>query len=96
MGFKRNNNAIDSILEQNHKSQQVVATVASTNATIKRQKKVRETTRPYNFTLRPSVREKLNVLRDYDELSGSTSAAGYLSDLIEYRYAELNLDDVKG
>ena len=59
---------------------------------IKRQKKVRETTKSYNFTLRPSVREKLNVLRDYDNMSDATSAAGYLSDLIENRYSELELD----
>ena len=89
MGFKRNNDTIGTVLEQNRKKQQDGKVVQTR---INRQKKVRETTKSYNFTLRPSVREKLNVLRDYDNMSDATSAAGYLSDLIENRYSELELD----
>ena len=89
MGFKRNNDTIGTVLEQNRKKQQDGMVVQTR---INRQKKVRETTKSYNFTLRPSVREKLNVLRDYDDMSDATSAAGYLSDLIENRYSELGLD----
>ena len=89
MGFKRNNATIGTVLEQNRKKQQDGMVVQTR---INRQKKVRETTKSYNFTLRPSVREKLNVLRDYDNMSDATSAAGYLSDLIENRYSELELD----
>lgn len=89
MGFKRNNATIGTVLEENRKKQQD-GKVFQTR--INRQKKVRETTKSYNFTLRPSVREKLNVLRDYDDVSDATSAAGYLSDLIENRYSELGLD----
>ena len=89
MGFKRNNDTIGTVLEQNRKKQQDGMVVQTR---INRQKKVRETTKSYNFTLRPSVREKLNVLRDYDNMSDATSAAGYLSDLIENRYSELELD----
>lgn len=89
MGFKRNNDTIGTVLEQNRKKQQDGKVVQTR---INRQKKVRETTKSYNFTLRPSVREKLNVLRDYDNMSDATSAAGYLSDLIENRYSELGLD----
>ena len=89
MGFKRNNATIGTVLEQNRKKQQDGKVVQTR---INRQKKVRETTKSYNFTLRPSVREKLNVLRDYDDMSDATSAAGYLSDLIENRYSELELD----
>lgn len=89
MGFKRNNDTIGTVLEQNRKKQQEEKVVQTP---INRQKKVRETTKSYNFTLRPSVREKLNVLRDYDDVSDATSAAGYLSDLIENRYSELGLD----
>ena len=86
MGFKRNNATIGTVLEENRKKQQDGKVVQTR---INRQKKVRETTKSYNFTLRPSVREKLNVLRDYDNMSDATSAAGYLSDLIENRYSEL-------
>lgn len=89
MGFKRNNATIGTVLEENRKKQQDGKVVQTR---INRQKKVRETTKSYNFTLRPSVREKLNVLRDYDDMSDATSAAGYLSDLIENRYSELELD----
>ena len=89
MGFKRNNATIGTVLEENRKKQQDGMVVQTR---INRQKKVRETTKSYNFTLRPSVREKLNVLRDYDNMSDATSAAGYLSDLIENRYSELELD----
>jgi hypothetical protein len=89
MGFKRNNDTIGTVLEQNRKKQQDEKVFQTP---INRQKKVRETTKSYNFTLRPSVREKLNVLRDYDDVSDATSAAGYLSDLIENRYSELGLD----
>jgi hypothetical protein len=89
MGFKRNNATIGTVLEENRKKQQDGKVVQTR---INRQKKVRETTKSYNFTLRPSVREKLNVLRDYDNMSDATSAAGYLSDLIENRYSELELD----
>ena len=89
MGFKRNNATIGTVLEENRKKQQDGKVVQTR---INRQKKVRETTKSYNFTLRPSVREKLNVLRDYDDMSDATSAAGYLSDLIENRYSELGLD----
>lgn len=88
MGFKRNNATIGTVLEENRKKQQDGKVVQTR---INRQKKVRETTKSYNFTLRPSVREKLNVLRDYDNMSDATSAAGYLSDLIENRYSELEL-----
>lgn len=42
--------------------------------------------------MRPSVREKLNVLAEYDDESSAVSAAGYLSELIEARYDELGLD----
>ena len=89
MGFKRNNATIGTVLEENRKKQQDGKVVQTR---INRQKKVRETTKSYKFTLRPSVREKLNVLRDYDNMSDATSAAGYLSDLIENRYSELELD----
>lgn len=89
MGFKRNNATIGTVLEENRKKQQDGKVVQTR---INRQKKVRETTKSYNFTLRPSVREKLNVLRDYDDMSDATSASGYLSDLIENRYSELELD----
>ena len=89
MGFKRNNDTIGTVLEQNRKKQQDGMVVQTR---INRQKKVRETTKSYNYTLRPAVREKLNVLRDYDDMSDATSAAGYLSDLIENRYSELGLD----
>ena len=89
MGFKRNNATIGTVLEENRKKQQDGKVVQTR---INRPKKVRETTKSYNFTLRPSVREKLNVLRDYDDMSDATSAAGYLSDLIENRYSELELD----
>lgn len=89
MGFKRNNATIGTVLEENRKKQQDGKVVQTR---INRQKKVRETTKSYNFTLRPSVREKLNVLRDYDNMSDATSAAGYLSDLIENRYSELELN----
>lgn len=89
MGFKRNNATIGTVLEENRKKQQDGKVVQTR---INRQKKVRETTKSYNFTLRPSVREKLNVLRDYDNMSDATSAAGYLSDLIENRYSKLELD----
>lgn len=89
MGFKRNNATIGTVLEENRKKQQDGKVVQTR---INRQKKVRETTKSYNFTLRPSVREKLNVLRDYDDMFDATSAAGYLSDLIENRYSELELD----
>lgn len=85
MGFKRNDN-IGSVLEQNHKMNSVV------NSVVK--KKVREKTKPYNFTMKPSIREKLDKLVEYDHESESLSAASYLSDMIEQRYQLLKLDDV--
>jgi hypothetical protein len=83
MGFKRNDN-IGSVLEQNHKINNGDAVVL--------QKKVREKTKPYNFTLKPSVREKLDKLVEYDYDSEALSAASYLSDMIEQRYNDLNIE----
>jgi hypothetical protein len=85
MGFKRND-SIGSVLEQNHKINSV------SNSVVK--KKVREKTKPYNFTMKPSVREKLDKLVEYDYESEALSAAAYLSDMIEQRYQLLKLDDV--
>ena len=85
MGFKRND-SIGSVLEQNHKINSV------SNSVVK--KKVREKTKPYNFTMKPSVREKLDKLVEYDYESEALSAASYLSDMIEQRYHFLKLDDV--
>ena len=85
MGFKRND-SIGSVLEQNHKINSV------SNSVVK--KKVREKTKPYNFTMKPSVREKLDKLVEYDYESEALSAASYLSDMIEQRYQFLKLDDV--
>lgn len=85
MGFKRND-SIGSVLEQNHKINSV------SNSVVK--KKVREKTKPYNFTMKPSVREKLDKLVEYDYESEALSAASYLSDMIEQRYQLLKLDDV--
>lgn len=85
MGFKRNDN-IGSVLEQNHKMNSVSSSVVK--------KKVREKTKPYNFTMKPSVREKLDKLVEYDYESEALSAASYLSDMIEQRYQLLKLDDV--
>ena len=90
MGFKRKQETIGSVLERNYEKKASYGAVIQT--TIKRQKKVRETTKSYNFTMRPSVREKLNVLAEYDDESSAVSAAGYLSELIEARYDELGLD----
>lgn len=85
MGFKRNDN-IGSVLEQNHKMNSVNSNVVK--------KKVREKTKPYNFTMKPSIREKLDKLVEYDHESDALSAASYLSDMIEQRYQLLKLDDV--
>ena len=85
MGFKRNDN-IGSVLEQNHKMNSLTTSVVK--------KKVREKTRPYNFTMKPSVREKLDKLVEYDYESEALSAASYLSDMFEQRYQLLKLDDV--
>jgi len=85
MGFKRNDN-IGSVLEQNHKMNSVASSVVK--------KKVREKTQPYNFTMKPSVREKLDKLVEYDYESEALSAASYLSDMIEQRYQLLELDKV--
>ena len=85
MGFKRNDN-IGSVLEQNHKMNSVSSSVVK--------KKVCEKTKPYNFTMKPSVREKLDKLVEYDYESEALSAASYLSDMIEQRYQFLKLDDV--
>ena len=85
MGFKRNNN-IGSVLEQNHKMNSVASSVVK--------KKVHEKTKPYNFTMKPSVREKLDKLVEYDYESEALSAASYLSDMIEQRYQLLELDKV--
>lgn len=83
MGFKRND-SIGSVLEQNHKINNGDAVVLK--------KKVREKTKPYNFTLKPSVREKLDKLVEYDYDSEALSAASYLSDMIEQRYDDLNIE----
>ena len=89
MGFKRGTEAIGSVLERNRKKQ-LVENKTQPQAGFK--KKEREVTKSYNFTMRPSVREKLNLLVDYDAEFESTSAAGYLSELIESRYHELGLN----
>ena len=83
MGFKRND-SIGSVLEQNHKM--------NNDDVVVLKKKVREKTKPYNFTLRPSVREKLDKLVEYDYDSDALSAASYLSDMIEQRYNDLNIE----
>lgn len=83
MGFKRND-SIGSVLEQNHKM--------NNDDVVILKKKVREKTKPYNFTLRPSVREKLDKLVEYDYDSDALSAASYLSDMIEQRYNDLNIE----
>jgi len=88
MGFKRNDN-IGSVLEQNHKMNSL--NILTTSVV---KKKVREKTKPYNFTMKPSVREKLDKLVEYDYESEALSAASYLSDMIEQRYEFLKLDDV--
>ena len=98
MGFKRNNNdeSIESILERNREKQidsTVVQTPVQHKTIEQRKKKERETTKSFNFTMRPSVRQKLNDLVDYDPDSDALSAAGYLSDLIEKRHFELGLSD---
>lgn len=56
-----------------------------------RQKKVKEVTKSFNFTMRPSVRQKLNDLVDYDIEAKADSAASYLSEMVEKRHAELGL-----
>lgn len=93
MAFKRGNvigtdKSIESILEQNRKKQ-VSGNVKQTP--IQRKKKEREVTKSFNFTMRPSVRQKLNDLVDYDTESRADSAASYLSEMIEKRYDELGL-----
>lgn len=94
MGFKRGNSidvdkSIESILEKNYKKQNN-GDVKQTP--IRRRKKERETTKSFNFTMRPSVRQKLNELVDYDVDSKADSAASYLSEMIEKRYADLGLN----
>lgn len=44
--------------------------------------------------MKPSVREKLDKLVEYDYESEALSAASYLSDMIEQRYQLLELDNV--
>ena len=91
MGFKRNNNeSIESILERNREKREK-NNLKVNQTPIGLKKKERETTKSYNFTMRPSVRQKLNELVDYDNESEALSAAGYLSDLIEKRHLELGL-----
>lgn len=94
MGFKRGNSidadkSIESILETNYKKQ-VSGDVKQTP--IHRKKKEREVTKSFNFTMRPSVRQKLNDLVDYDTESNADSAASYLSEMIEKRYDDLGLN----
>lgn len=68
---------------------------SNTDAPLKLVKKPSaETTKPYNFTMKPSVREKLNKLVDYDGDFEATSAAGYISEFIEKRYRDLGLDKI--
>lgn len=92
MGFKRGNSnqSIESILERNRKKQAEVKVVQTP---VLRKKKERETTKSFNFTMRPSVRQKLNELVDYDTESKADSAASYLSEMIEKRYDELKLSE---
>lgn len=88
MSFKRTEDAskIDEILRNRTKS---TGTVIQTAVQPERKKKVRERTRQYTFTMRPSVREKLTKLVDYDADFSADSAAGYLSELIENRFDEV-------
>lgn len=97
MGFKRNNNdeSIESILERNREKREK-ENVKVNQTPIGLKKKEREVTKSYNFTMRPTVRQKLNELVDYDTESDALSAAGYLSDLIEKRYLELGLSNKWG
>ena len=83
MGFKKDNNLgnIGDILEKNH-------TKNKKNVGLK--KKVRETTKPVNFSMKPSVRKKLDWLKDYDADYSADSASSYISEFIEKRYSELN------
>lgn len=85
MGFKKDNDLgnIGDILEKNHtKNQKKVGL----------KKKVRETTKPVNFSMKPSVRKKLDWLKDYDADYSADSASSYISEFIEKRYSELNLE----
>lgn len=86
MGFKKDTNLgnIGDILEKNYiknvKKQSVL------------KKKVKEITKPVNFTMKPSVRQKLDWLKDYDMDYSADSASSYISEFIERRYSELNPD----
>lgn len=86
MGFKKDNNLgnIGDILEKNHTKNSKKPTVLK--------KKVKETTKPVNFTMKPSVRKHLDWLKDHDPESLADSASSYISELIEKRYSDLNQD----
>ena len=86
MGFKKDNNLgnIGDILEKNH--------TKNSKKPIVLKKKVKETTKPVNFTMKPSVRQKLDWLKDYDMDYSADSASSYISEFIERRYSELNPD----
>lgn len=86
MGFKKDNNLgnIGDILEKNHTKNSKKPTVLK--------KKVKETTKSVNFTMKPSVREHLDWLKDHDPESLADSASSYISEFIERRYSELNED----
>ena len=83
MGFKKDNNLgnIGDILEKNHTKNQKKVSL---------KKKVSETTKPVNFSMKPSVRKKLDWLKDYDADYSADSASSYISEFIEKRYSELN------
>ena len=42
--------------------------------------------------MKPSVRQKLDWLKDYDMDYSADSASSYISEFIERRYSELNPD----
>ena len=85
MGFKKDNNVgnIGEILERNHIKQK-------NETKVKPKKKIKEVTKPVNFTMKPSVRKKLDWLKDYDLDFSADSASSYISEFIEKRYSELN------
>ena len=83
MGFKKDNNLgnIGDILEKNHNKNFKKSTILK--------KKVKEITKPVNFTMKPSVRRHLDWLKDHDPESLADSASSYISEFIEKRYSEL-------
>ena len=84
MSFKRTDDGakIDNILKNHSQTKQVGQVTPLVE-------KVRERTKQYTFTMRPSVREKLTELAGYDIEFTSDSAASYLSELIEKRHSEV-------